>query len=345
MYGERIRGRRIFGSRVTGVRVGVPRNYEIMRIFENGELGTFSDIRTYETSYFSDAGTTPATIGDPIYQISDQSGNGLNWVQATLTARLVLKQDGSGLYLAGDGGDDTMTTDGSLSAGSYKVYVPTREGIFIDTITHAGGPVSFGPTSYTGGPDGILTALETAGELRLVGPPVFVPAAGITSAKEAALVQWFQNRGAGVELELGPELVTNGTFDTDVSGWTPASNGSFSWESGRALSTVTAGSQAVSQVATISVIAGEIYLGAAEFEAVTANDSLLQIRSAQFFGGTGICNPLLPASITGVRRGVAVASQSDETAYINLGLLGNPYPGSVYIDNVSLRKLQPKGGA
>jgi hypothetical protein len=181
-----------------------------------GEDGSYSDIETYATNYFTDAGTTPATIGDAIYQINDQSGNGLSWVQSTATARLLLKQDGVGLYLAGDGGDDGMTTDGSLAADTYKFYIGTREGIFIDEVDHAGGTVTFGPTTYTGGPAGILTALETAGELRLVAPPIIVPAAGMTSAKHSALVQWLQNRGAGGDVTndwdaLGPyTLYSNG---------------------------------------------------------------------------------------------------------------------------------------
>lgn len=165
-------------------------------LFIDGEAGNYSDIETYAANYFSDAGTTPAAIGDPIYQINDQSGNGANWTQATATARPMLQSDSSGEYQAFDLGDDAINT--VLAAGTYTVVLPTREGIFFDEVTHAGGTFTVGPTSYTGGPAGILTALATGGECRLIGPPMAVNRS-LTAAERAALVQWFQNRGAGPE--------------------------------------------------------------------------------------------------------------------------------------------------
>lgn len=165
-------------------------------LFIGGEAGNYSDIETYATNYFSDAGTTPAVISDPIYQITDQSGNGANWTQATATARPILQSDSSGEYLRFDLGYDVLTT--TLAAGTYTVVLPTSEGIFFDEVTHAGGTFAVGPTSYTGGPAGILTALATGSECRLVGPPVLVDRA-LTSAERAALVQWYRNRGAGPE--------------------------------------------------------------------------------------------------------------------------------------------------
>jgi hypothetical protein len=56
-------------------------------LFLDGEEGNYSDIKTYATNYFSDAGTTPADLEDTIQQINDQSGNGVNWSQATAGQR------------------------------------------------------------------------------------------------------------------------------------------------------------------------------------------------------------------------------------------------------------------
>lgn len=52
-------------------------------------------------------------------------------------------------------------------------------------------------------------------------------------------------------LELGSETVTNGTFDTDVSGWTGTNGASLSWSSGKCVATFSsAGDPTVSQIIT-----------------------------------------------------------------------------------------------
>lgn len=59
-------------------------------------------------------------------------------------------------------------------------------------------------------------------------------------------------------LVLGPELVANGTFDTDVSGWTAENNASIAWENGElAVFTTTASSSGARQ--SLTTVAGRSY--------------------------------------------------------------------------------------
>lgn len=398
--------RRLTARALTALRLGETGEgaWSPAALFASGGVGTYSDINTYATNYFGDAGVTPAAPGDPVYQINDQSGNGLNWVQATATARpklsaryngftdtdtlltsawirggafvestlvpapkegefarKIVEDAGTGMHrlgwansalvsgertfsiylkaaersyvvirpqnpgtwqnfggldlitgditpasssnstisaepvgdgwfkvsvtsvwndfsgdcpavylcetpwdgvagngvihsYAGDGvsgvyvwgpdlkfpedyskypqyqrvgdlttdpndydtegfplylecdlGDDAMTTDGSLPAGTYEFAIPTQEGIFYDTIIHAGGPVTFGPTSYTGGPTGILTVLATGDKVRLVGPPMITPV--MTADQKTSLTKWLENRGAGSADLFGDDFV------------------------------------------------------------------------------------------------------------------------------------------
>lgn len=104
-------------------------------------------------------------------------------------------------YVRFDLADDVLTT--TLPAGAYTVVLPTRQGIWIDSVEHAGGTFSIGHTSYTGGPAGILTALESDGVAKLIAPPLVIDRA-LTDAERNGLVRWYQARGAGELLEVLP---------------------------------------------------------------------------------------------------------------------------------------------
>lgn len=76
-------------------------------LFSSGEYGAW-----YEpgpSTCFTDAGVTPAGVGDAVYQINDLSGNGNHAVQTSLSARPILRQSvGGNYYLEFDGADDRM---------------------------------------------------------------------------------------------------------------------------------------------------------------------------------------------------------------------------------------------
>lgn len=170
-------------------RMGGKRQFESVRdLFNNGEVGSCSDINTYAVNYFSDAGTTPAEIDDPIYQINDQSGNGIDWTQATLADRPILKQDSDGLYLDFSGGKSLSCT---LPAGTYTLVIAGRDGLWFDSVVSAGGAFTVGAGSYTGGPANLIPSLGD----KLVGPPLLLDRV-LSPAERAAYVRWLQSRGA-----------------------------------------------------------------------------------------------------------------------------------------------------
>src|SRR5690606_22323592 len=92
------------------------------------------------------AGSTPAAVGDPVGCLVDLSGNGNHLVQATSTARPVLRLDGAGKhYLEFDGVDD------ELSAGSaLTLTLPAYLASAVDCIARSSSDVflSFGTGTF-----------------------------------------------------------------------------------------------------------------------------------------------------------------------------------------------------
>ena len=171
---------------------GDARPFTPLDLFASGEQGTYS-LPPNAGSYFTDtSATTPAALTDAIALVQDESGNGIDWIQATATARPVWAEEAGFAYLSFDLLDDKLTA--TLPAGTYTVCLPTRQGIWFDSVTHAGGAFDVGPTTYTGGPAGILTALESDGVAKLVAMPYV--GREPTAAERNELVQWYQSRGA-----------------------------------------------------------------------------------------------------------------------------------------------------
>lgn len=68
--------------------------------------------------------------------------------------------------------------------------------------------------------------------------------------------------GLNAGQELGQELVTNGTFDTDVSGWSAygsSGTGSLTWSAGKALLTITSGWDVGLRQDSLGAIIGPLY--------------------------------------------------------------------------------------
>lgn len=86
--------------------------------------------------------------------------------------------------------DDSLST--TLPAGTYYVAAAGDKGVFFDTITHAGGTWTYGPTTYTGGAAGRITG--TIGR-RLIG--LLLIDRALTAAEQARLVQIATAAGAG----------------------------------------------------------------------------------------------------------------------------------------------------
>lgn len=146
------------------------------------------------------------------------------------------------------------------------------------------------------------------------------------------------NLGLGLSLSLnrgspthGPELVTNGTFDTDTTGWS-ATNSTLSVEGGRMRVTVTTGGTASNGSQILTTEVGATYRLAGDIVAGT-------------FGGTK------NISVAGSSGGAAIASiaASGETTFVATattthvrglqgaaGALSGQYTD---FDNISVRKV------
>ena len=134
----------------------------------------------------------------------------------------------------------------------------------------------------------------------------------------------------------GSELVTNGTFDSDVSGW---SNGAvafttFAYDSGT-LSLTASGANARVNSSLISVQAGKLYLLSVEVTQKTSDaNSFVHLGTTE--GGTDIKINITNGDPVGVTTFAFVATNSN--LYIQLGAIdGN----TVNYDNISVREINP----
>lgn len=185
-------------------------------LFKSAEIGTFLDFRP-EYTYTDTAGTVPAGAGDFIANAGDRSPNGADAVQATSAARWQLLQTGGGVYYAStDETDDVLPVTLPAITGGTVVLVGLSGIYYEESWDYAGGTLNIGPTTVPGLPAGILSVV---GGLCAV----LITDRALTAAEKAAVSAWGKARGAAGVFELGPELVTNGTFDTDTTGWAPVS--------------------------------------------------------------------------------------------------------------------------
>ena len=93
------------------------------------------------------------------------------------------------------------------------VVIAGRNGSVIAPHSYAAGSTfQLGPTSYTGGTPGILRAIGD-----VVGWSILDKT--LTAAERERLMRFYKRRGAKGLLVPGPELVVNGTFDTNTAGW------------------------------------------------------------------------------------------------------------------------------
>jgi hypothetical protein len=106
------------------------------------------------------------------------------------------------------------------------VVIAGRNGSVIAPHSYAANSTfQLGPTSYTGGTPGILRAIGDVVGWSILGKT-------LTAAERERLMRFYKRRGAKGLLVPGPELVVNGGFDTDLSGWSSGSQ--WSWDNGRA---------------------------------------------------------------------------------------------------------------
>lgn len=91
-------------------------------------------------------------------------------------------------YAYFDGSDDILPFTVPAITGGTIVLAGTN-GIWIDSLTVSAGTFNLGPTTYTGGPAGILAVVGD-----VIG--MFIIGRALTSGEQTALINYFKQRGA-----------------------------------------------------------------------------------------------------------------------------------------------------
>jgi len=141
-------------------------------------------------------------------------------------------------------------------------------------------------------------------------------------------------------LVLGPELVTNGTFDTNITGWTAAVGSgtlpTLSLSSNRLRIAANENSQAASAYASITTVVGRTYSFSAQRFTVTPNSSLMTF-AASTSTSTSTANFLAQ---TGTAGNTCVFVATGTTTYIHARISGTIVVGDTWeVDNISVKEL------
>jgi hypothetical protein len=198
-------------------------------------------------------------------------------------------------------------------------------GIWIeDDWDFTAGTLNIGPTTIAGLPAGILSVV---GDLCAV----IINDRAWTAAERAGVIAWGKARGAPGVFELGPELVTNGTFDTDTAGWT-GSNATLAYSAGTCEITSTANLQARAQQ-ILTVETGSSYLIGGTVWRGTTTQAVTILLS-------GVVNSVSVTTTTPTNLAFFVTAPST-TFDLRPGTSGaTPIGETAYCDNISVRKLE-----
>jgi hypothetical protein len=165
---------------------------------------------------------------------------------------------------------------------------------------------------------------------------LFQDAAGttpVTAVEQPVGLMLDKSRG----LVLGPELVTNGTFDTDTSGWSEGagSGAAIAWQSGTAL--LTTGSAGGRLIQSFSTVVGRTYQVSISRVGGTAATAGYRITTDALGGATGqiISNTTLAGNFN-----VTFVFTATSTTTVVAGVCAiTTSVVSVQFDNISVREL------
>jgi hypothetical protein len=135
---------------------------------------------------------------------------------------------------------------------------------------------------------------------------------------------------------LGPELVVNGTFETDISGWTEAlgAGATITWASGEAILTV--GTNGVRGYQVLSTVAGRSYRLRMSGRSITSGSSGYRVSTNSTGSSVGQITAEITISGSWSRDILFVATASTTTiAFVASGSVGQ----TAAIDNVSVREV------
>ena len=132
-----------------------------------------------------------------------------------------------------------------------------------------------------------------------------------------------------------PELVTNGTFDTDVSGWIPGTNGgSISWSAGEALVENDGTSYNMGVSAQVTLEVGKTYEISVDLTSKTSAVALFAVSSLSLNKNTDIQFGDVFPDVGQTKKIVFVSTLT--TAYIHLVNSGT---GTTTWDNISVKQI------
>jgi hypothetical protein len=286
-----------------------------------GSAGGFLDFRSGEGACEWAVANIQLEVGTVATPYQRVGASGLDVTEAGLAAPG---------YLRFDLTDDRLVhTFPSGFDGDLLIFGRSGSWVQEGVTVAAGGTLTIGPDTVPGAPGGSL--LAALGDI--VG---WLPVGrGTTQAERAKMRDFYMARGAKGFLVPGPEQVTNGTFDTDISGWSDRSTGtaSIAWDDGTLKTSSTNSSNRGGARQDIpALITGRFYLVSAE---------VVSTPSTVLIGG-GVNNSTNNVfAIFPSTPGIVHRIFLKPTGTFGIALVGAE-PGNTQFDNVSLRELRPE---
>jgi len=263
------------------------------------------------------------------------TGSGIIWLLGETSADKFCYFDiQNGLVTLSTNFDNATITD--YGNGWYRCAAT-----FTKTSATSSEEIGVGVCLTSGTPNFDSTGIANQEQVYLWGaqleegstPSSYIPTAGsaITRAAETLTIP-SANLPWPTPNVIGPELVTNGTFDTDTSGWTTQLSASVAWVSGEAEITASAtNNSGISQ--SISFVVGKVYIVTATVRRGTCSDVLR-------VGVNGIGDVLTYSTSNVTLTFIFVATLTSHNVQVVVS--GTSSSGqTAYVDNFSVKEIDP----
>jgi len=209
--------------------------------------------------------------------------------------------------------DDKLSLTAPAITG--QIAIATTLGLWIDDITVAAGTFDNGPTTYTGGPAGLVGALGAQPIAEIIREGTF------TQAEIDLMLAVYLPKGCPGLITLGSDLMAGtGVFASDT-GWTVG----VGWAIGSGVATAVAALDTTNVKRASLATAGKYYLSSFEVTSFTSG------AFKPFFGVVGTSGTARAA--TGTHRDIVLC-----TSGTDLGVMASGTTSGA-IDNVSFREI------
>jgi hypothetical protein len=237
-----------------------------------------------------------------------------------------------------DKADDILPVTLPTITGGTVALVGTS-GIWIEEDWgFTAGTLSIGPTTIAGLPAGILSVV---GDLCAV----IINDRAWTAAEYAGVVSWGKARGAPGVFALGGELVTNGTFDADITGWTNVEPGNtdVAWDASNTALSIAYNNGAsnrghVSQAASFQV--GELYVLSCSLIQLTGTGTARILADFNINDGNSTAAATQSLTAAGDYARAFTATSASGWVAVKIESGDKTVTTPLLIDNISLRKLE-----